>query len=67
MSEVMSHHVEENNSLRAKNKRLNEELKHTKQELEINEVQVRAKIAENSKAKDQITNLSEGENKKLKS
>jgi len=58
MSEVMSHHVEENNSLRAKNKRLNEELKHTKQELEINEVQVRAKISENSKAKDKITNLS---------
>lgn len=57
MSEVMNHHVEENNSLREKNRRLTETLKKTKQELEINEITVRAKIAETRKAKDEIVNL----------
>jgi len=57
MSEVMNHHVEENNSLRDRNRRLTEALKKTKQELEINEITVRAKIAETRKAKDEIVNL----------
>ena len=57
MSEVMNHHVEENNSLRDRNRRLTETLKRTKQELEINEITVRAKIAETRKAKDEIVNL----------
>ena len=58
MSEVMDHHVEENNSLRDKNRRLSESLKKTRQELEINEITVRAKIAETRRAKDEIVNLS---------
>jgi len=64
MSEVMNHHVEENNSLRDKNRRLTENLKRTKQELEINEITVRTKIAETRRAKDEITNLTH-QNKEL--
>ena len=64
MSEIMNHHVEENNNLREKNNRLTETFKKTKQDFEINELAVRTKISESHKAKDEIINL-KNQNKNL--